>query len=88
MRRAWYKWKLYWATAKARKAKALWLATKESVQAKPEPKDSSSPFAALNICSHKRTESAYCNAIVQQRMYEKLVNPEQDIPKATARRSQ
>lgn len=76
MRRLWYKWKLHWATAKARKAKALWLATKEST----------APITTTryDLCPHRQTESAYCDAIIQQRMYEKLVNPVQDIPKATA----
>ena len=81
MRRLWHKWKLYWATAKARKAKAYWRATVESMEARPKRE---SPIYMEGQCSHARTETAYCFAIVQQRMYEKLLNPEQDIPKATA----
>jgi hypothetical protein len=79
VRRLWYKWKLHWATHKARKAKAHWLATKESVKAHE-------PSRHYNSCPHKITEGEYCEAIVFQRMYEKLLNPDQDIPKATAKK--
>lgn len=77
MRRLWYRWKLHWATMRARKAKAIWLATKETVRSKESTR--------RGVCSHVKTETAYCNALVDQRTYEKLVNPEQSIPRATAK---
>jgi hypothetical protein len=84
MRKLWYKWKLHWATMRARKAKARWLATKETIVGPKEEKASGrfDPFKPRH--STVVREGEYCDALIVQRTYEKLLSPMQQIPTATA----
>ena len=66
----WYRWQLRKYTRRARRAKAIWLSTKESM--KKGSGRSSDPWVIA--------EANFCDALVVMRTYEKLVSPMQPAP--------
>lgn len=61
----WWRFQFRRYTLRARKAKAIWLATKESMK-----KGSGGPYDPW-----AQTEGNYCDALVKMRTYEKLLGP-------------
>ena len=71
--RLWYRYMLWVCVGRARRKKARWLATKNTVKAKEY-----SSYCPVNL-----GEDKYCDAVIEVKYYEMLLNPE--LPKATAK---
>ncbi len=64
-RRRWYRFQVWRYTHRTRKAKAVWLATKESTREKN----------TRGYSCWTDSEDDYCTALIKLRTYEKLLSP-------------